>query len=376
MSDRTVRIDGPCGAPVLVLSNSLGTTADMWDPQMEALTARFRVVRYEHRGHGGTPAPPGPYTLDDIGGDLLAVLDEVGVDRASVMGLSLGATTALWLATHHPERVDRLVLACGNSHWPPRDAWYERMEKVRSDGPSSLLDALMGRWFMAQFAEDRPDVRPAVGAMLGAAAAEGYAGCCAALAEVDLRPLLASVSAPTLVLAGNADPAMSVASAAELAASIPGASLQVISPGAHLLNVEQPDRFNRAVIDHLVGIPLERGRATRRAVLGDAHVDRSERTVSPLSAAFSDLITRYAWGDIWTRPGLDRRTRSCITVALLVSLGRFDELELHLRGARRNGLSDAEIGEVLLQTAIYCGVPAANSAFAVARRVLEGQGGG
>ncbi|HET9077982.1 MAG TPA: 3-oxoadipate enol-lactonase [Acidimicrobiales bacterium] len=376
MTDRKIRVDGPSGAPVLVLSNSLGTTSDMWQPQMEELSARFRVVRYEHRGHGGTDGPPGPYTLDDIGGDLLAVLDEVGADKASLMGLSLGATTALWVAAHHPERVDRLVLACGDSHWPPSDAWYTRIEKVRTDGPASLLDVLVDRWFTPQFVTDHPDVRPVVAAMLQTAGSDGYAGCCAALAEVDLRPRLGSVTAPTLVLAGNADPAMSVGRAAELATAVPGASLQVISPGAHLLNMEQPDRFTAAALDHLAGLPVQRGRATRRAVLGDAHVDRSERAASPLTAPFSDLITRYAWGDIWTRPGLDRRTRSCITLAMLVSLGRFDELELHLRAARRNGLSDPEIGEVLLQTAIYCGVPAANSAFAVARRVLESPDGG
>lgn len=341
---------------------------------MAELAARFRVVRYEHRGHGGTDGPPGPYSLDDIGADLLAVLDEVGAERAAVMGLSLGATTALWLAIHHPERVDRLVLACGTSHWPPAHAWHTRIEQVRNDGPASLLEVLLGRWFTPRFVAARPDIRPVVAAMLQSASVEGYAGCCAALAEVDLRPALATVSAPTLVLAGNADPVLPIASAAELAASIPDASLQVISPAAHLLNMEQPDRFAAAAVEHLAGLSVERGRATRRAVLGDAHVDRAEQAVSPLSAPFSDLITRYAWGDIWTRPGLDRRTRSCITLAMLVSLGRFDELGLHLRGARRNGLTDSEIGEVLLQTAVYCGVPAANSAFAVARRVLEDDG--
>ena len=376
MSDRRVRIDGPPDAPVLVLSNSLGTTADMWAPQMPALTARFRVVRYEVRGHGGTGAPDGPYTLDDLGADLLSVIDRVGVERASVLGLSLGGTTAMWLATHHPERVERLVVACSAPYWPPPELWLERIERMRAGRPVELLEGLLGRWFTPDFAARRPDVRSQVAAMLEATRPEGYAGCCAALAGADLRPALASIAAPTLVLAGAADPAVPTAASAALAEAIPGASLQVVAPGAHLLNVEQPDRFTAAVVDHLCGSAVERGRAMRRAVLGDAHVDRSEKAVSPLTAPFSELITRYAWGDIWTRPGLDRRTRSCITVAMLVALGRHEELELHLRGARRNGLSDAEIGEVILQAAVYAGVPAANSAFALARRVLEGEGGG
>jgi 3-oxoadipate enol-lactonase/4-carboxymuconolactone decarboxylase len=371
MSDFRIRVDGFAGAPVLILSNSLGTTADMWEPQMAALAARFRVVRYEHRGHGGTHAPTGPFTIDDLGRDLVSVLDEVGAEKASVMGLSLGATTALWLAAHRPQRVERLVLACGKAHWPPGEPWYERIEIVRRDGPSVLLETLVGRWFTPNFIGSRPQLRATVGAMLDTVSADGYAGCCAALAQADLRPQLSSVTAPTLVLSGATDPVVSISAAAELAEAIPLASLQVIAPGAHLLNIEQVDRYNTAAIEHLIGNPVERGRAARRAVLGDAHVDRSEKAVSPLSASFADLITRYAWGDIWTRPGLDRRSRSCITLAMLVALGRFDELELHLRAARHNGLSDAEIGEVLLQTAVYCGVPAANRAFAVARRVLE-----
>lgn len=374
MTDRRIRVDGAPGAPVLVLSNSLGTSADMWAPQIPALAARFRVVRYEHRGHGGTEAPAGPYRIDDIGGDLLAVLDEVDAERASIMGLSLGGTAAMWLAIHHPQRVDRLVLACTAPAWPPPALWEERIAAMREGKPVDLLDRLLSRWLTAGFADRHPEVRASVAAMLESCSPEGYAGSCAALGQVDLTAGLGSISAPTLILAGAEDPAVPISAAAALAAAVPGAGLQVISPGAHLLNLERPDRYNAAALDHLAGDPVERGRATRRAVLGDAHVDRSERAVSPLTGPFSEFITRYAWGDIWTRPGLDRRTRSCITLAMLVAVGRFDELELHLLGARRNGLSDEEIGEVLLQTAVYCGVPAANTAFAVARRVLEERG--
>lgn len=376
MTDRRIRVDGPSRAPVLVLSNPLGTTAEVWEPQMPELRSRFRVVRYEHPGHGGREAPPGPCSIGDLGVDLLAVLDEVGTATASVTGLSLGGTVALWLAINHPTRVDRLVVACSGAHWPPAELWSERIAMMATGRPSDLLEALLGRWFTPAYLAGHPAARTTVAAMLDATLPAGYAGCCAALASVDLRPGLGSITAPTLVLAGADDPAGSISAAAALAEAVPGAGLQVIAPGAHLLNVEQPDRFTAAVVDHLAGTVVERGRATRRAVLGDRHVDRSEGGVSPLSEPFVDLITRYAWGDIWTRPGLDRRTRSCVTLALLVSLGRLDELELHLIGARRNGLSDTEIGEVLLHSAVYCGVPAANSAFAVARRVLGADGPG
>lgn len=361
-------------APWLVLSNSLGTTSDMWEPQMSMLRARFRVVRYEHRGHGGTVAPPHAFSVEDLGSDMLDVLDAVGADRANLVGLSLGGTVAMWLAANHPERVDKLVVAASKACWPPSQAWQDRSDLVRSEGTLALLDTLLGRWFTEPFAGGRPELRSKVAAMLGSADPEGYAGCCGALGEVDLREDLSAIQAATLVLVGGTDPAVSIADAVDLAEAIPGSSLQVISPAAHLLNVEQPERFTAAVIDHIAGSVLERGSRTRREVLGDAHVDRAESAATTLGGPFSDFITRYAWGDIWTRPGIDRRTRSFITVAILVALGRLEELELHLVAARRNGLTDDEITEVLLHAAIYAGVPAANSAFAVARRVLGGGG--
>jgi 3-oxoadipate enol-lactonase / 4-carboxymuconolactone decarboxylase len=363
-------IEGPADAPLLVLANSLGTTGAMWEPQMAAWTARYRVLRFEHRGHGGTAAPAGPYRMDDLADDVIELLDHLGEPSASICGLSIGGMVALSLASRYPDRVDGLVLACTAAQLPPPSAWTDRAAMVRADGTTGLRDALLGRWFTPGFVDRHPEVAAAVTEMLAAAAPEGYAGCCEAIAGTDLHGSLASVQAPTLVLAGAADPVAPPSMALELATGIPGAALTVLPGAAHLANIEQADRFTAAVIDHLSGLVTERGDATRRAVLGDAHVDRSNAARNTFSAPFSDFITRYAWGDIWTRPGLDRRTRSCITVALLAGLGRTEELPLHVRGARNNGLSDAEISEILLHTAVYAGVPAANSAFAVARRTL------
>ncbi len=345
----------------------------MWEPQMADLRSRFRVVRYEHRGHGGVPAPaPGPYSVDDLGNDVVDLLDHLGIERASLCGLSLGGMVALWLAAHHPGRVDRLVLACTAAEIGPPPGWTERADAVRSAGSvSSLGPALLARWFTPGFVEARPDLEESLRAMLGSADPEGYAGCCEAIATMDLRPHLSKVQAPTLVISGSDDPVTPPARGLELQAAIPGASLVVLPGASHLANMEQPGAFTAAVVDHLAGRALDRGEAMRRRVLGDAHVDRSIAGLSPLSEPFTDYITRTAWGDIWTRPLLDLRTRSCITVAVLSGLGRLDELRLHVRGARRNGLSDEEIVEIILHTAVYAGVPAANSALAVAREVLE-----
>jgi 3-oxoadipate enol-lactonase/4-carboxymuconolactone decarboxylase len=367
-------VDGPAGAPAIVLLNSLGTTSEMWAPQLPALTQHLRVVRFEHRGHGGAPAPAGPYSIADLGLDLVELLDHLDIERASLCGVSLGGMVAMWVASHHPERVDRLVLACTAPHLPPPEAWYERAVLVRAEGTGVLLEALLGRWFTPEHVALHPGTRATLGAMLAAADPDGYASCCEAIAAMDLRPDLGAVAAPTLVIAGSADPVTPPAVGLALHEAIAGSAFTVLAGAAHLANIERAERFTAAVSDHVLGPVAERGRRMRRAVLGDAHVERSESTTTALSAPFVDLITRYAWGEIWTRPGLDRATRSCVTLAILVALGRHEELALHLRAARRNGLSDEQIGEVLLQSAIYAGVPAANAAFALAKRVLAEDG--
>lgn len=384
MSTPPFRVDGPAGAPLLVLGNSLGTDAALWTAQMPALTARFRVVRYEHPGHGGTPTPsPAPATIADLGAGVIEVLDALGAASASLAGISLGGMVAMWVAAHHPDRVERLVLGCTAAHLPPASGWLERAAEVRASGPAVLLDRLMARWFTAGYEQRDPGARPLVAAMLGATDAEGYAACCEAIAAMDQRADVAAIEAPTLVIAGAGDPVTPPAMALELASSIPGAALVVLPGAAHLANIEATGAFTAAMVDHLAGTASARGERVRRAVLGDAHVDRSAAAAAPgsLRAPFADFITRTAWGDIWSRPALDRPTRSAITLAALTALGAWDELALHVPAAVRNGLTPGDIGEILLHTAIYAGVPAANTALAVAERALaerslEEDGGG
>ncbi len=365
------RWDGPPEAPVLVLANSLGTSMDLWGPQLAALRGRFRVLRYEHRGHGGAPAPPGPYTIGDLGADLVGLLDVLDVPSASICGLSLGGMVAMWVASHAPQKVERLVLSCTAPALPPAQVWHDRAARARTGGTGSLLDSLAERWFTPDFLAGHPDVFDLVAAMLTSAEAEGYAGCCEAIAAMDLTADLARIAAPTLVIGGRIDPVTPPAMLADMAQRITGAGLVVLAGASHLANLQQPHRFTEAVVDHLVGPPAERGDRVRRAVLGDIHVERARQRSTAFDEPFQELITRSAWGEVWTRPGLDRTTRSCLTLAMLVALGRMEELPMHLRGALRSGLSRAQIAEVLLQTAVYCGAPAANSAFAVAQRTFD-----
>jgi 3-oxoadipate enol-lactonase / 4-carboxymuconolactone decarboxylase len=359
-------------APALLLSNSLGTDLSMWDPQLPVLAEHFRVIRYDTRGHGRSPAPPGPYTLADLGGDALALLDKLGLSRVHFCGLSLGGMTGMWLAANAPERIDRLVLCATSALLGPPEFWQERIDAVLAGGTASLADAIVGRWLTPGFRTAHPDVEAKVRAMVLDTPGPGYAGCCAAIQSMDLLPVLPGVRARTLVIAGSADPATPPEHGARIAAAIPGARLLVLDDVAHLLNLQQPAAVTEVVRAHLTAAdPYQDGMATRRQVLGDEHVDRAVANTTGLTADFQRYLTSTAWGQVWSRPGLDRRTRSAATLAVLTALRATDELAMHLRAALRNGLSPAEIAEVLLHTAVYAGVPAANTAFRIAAEVLS-----
>jgi 3-oxoadipate enol-lactonase/4-carboxymuconolactone decarboxylase len=367
-------VDGPPDAPALVLGPSLGSTTAIWEPLRPALTRHFRVVRYDLRGHGRSPVPEPPYAIDDLGADVVALLDRLEIERADYCGVSLGAMVGLWLGAHAPERVGGLVLCCTSAQLGPPERWSDRAATVRAEGTGAVAEAVVANWFTPAFAAREPALVADMTAMLAAQPADGYAACCGVIEHMDLRPALPAVRARTLVVCGRDDAATPPAHGVEIAQVIPGARLVMLPGAAHLAVVEQAAAIAALVLEHLgaeADPVLDAGMAVRRAVLGDAHVDRAIARTTPFTAAFQDLITRYAWGSVWTRPGLDRRTRSCITLAVLTALGREGELAMHVRAALRNGLTAEEIAEVLLHTGIYAGVPAANSALQIAEQALE-----
>ena len=243
---------GPAGAAPLVLSSSLGTTYSMWDPQVGALSERFRLIRYDHRGHGGSPVPPGPYSIADLAGDVVALLDTLGIARTSFCGLSLGGMVGLWLAANAPDRIDRLIVVCSSAHMPPATAWAQRARTVRETGSTeAIADAVLERWLTPAHAAAHPGEVAALRQMLIATAAEGYASCCDAIREMDQRGRLAAIAAPTLVIAGEHDPAAPPAEHGRvIAAAVPGARFELVG-AAHLANVELPDVIAGLIIDHL-----------------------------------------------------------------------------------------------------------------------------
>jgi 3-oxoadipate enol-lactonase len=244
------RLDGPDDAPVVLLASSLGTTAAMWEPQAEALSA-FRVLRYDHPGHGGSPLAEASVTA--FAAPVLAVLDELGVDSVSACGLSLGGAVAMRLALDAPGRIDRLVLASTAARFPNAETYAERARTVRENGLEPIADATMGRWFTERFRDAEPGTVRRYRDMLVSTPVEGYARGCEVVSAFDVRGELARIAAPTLVVAGADDPATTPSVGAELAAAIPGAELVVLADDAHLANVGQPEAFSRALVDHLAG---------------------------------------------------------------------------------------------------------------------------
>jgi 3-oxoadipate enol-lactonase len=243
-------VSGPADAPVVVLSHSLGSTLAMWDRQLAAL-AGYRVVRYDLRGHGRSPVPSGPSTVDDLGGDLVALLDRLEIERASLAGVSIGGKASMWLAAHRPERVDRLVPCFTSAHLPPPEAWRERAELVTAQGTEAVADAVVARWFTPAFAKTEPAEVRRFRDIIAATPAAGYASCCRAIEVDDLRPVLGSITAPTLVITGRDDPATPPEHGEAIAHGIPGARLLILDGAAHLGNVEQAAAFNRALLAHL-----------------------------------------------------------------------------------------------------------------------------
>jgi len=249
-------IGGPQSAPPVLFGGSLGTTRGMWDAQVAALSRRLRTIAFDHRGHGGSPVPPGPYEIAQMGGDVLALIDALGLDRVSYVGLSIGGMVGLWLAAHHPERIERLVLMTTSAYPDPSGAFADRAATVRDAGTTEVVaDAVVSRWFTPQWSESHRQLVRGFREMIAATPAEGYAGCCEAISTFDARDDLDRITAPTLVIGGAQDPAIPPEHQRAIAAGVAGAELVIIEDAAHLPNIQHMSTVNRLIADHL-GVEL------------------------------------------------------------------------------------------------------------------------
>jgi 3-oxoadipate enol-lactonase/4-carboxymuconolactone decarboxylase len=374
------KLEGADDKPALVLLNSIGTDLGLWDATMPALLGAFRVLRLDTRGHGASDAPDGDYTLAMLADDVAAVMDAAGIAQAAVAGVSLGGMIAMELALTRPERVSALTLIC-TSATMDKAAWQDRISKVRAGGTAAIADLAMQRFLSPAFTAGQPAVTESVRRNLIAMAREGYAGAGAAIRDMALIGRISALACPTLVVIGERDASTPFAGHGEhLVAAIPGAALERLDCG-HLAPLEAPTALAGALRAFLSSNPdtadaaealFEAGLKNRRRVLGDAWVDRSLANRTPFNAEFQAMITRIAWQEIWSRPGLDDRTRRLLVLAITASLGRWEEFRLHVRaGLTRGGFTQDDLKEVLMQTAIYAGVPAGNTAFAEAAAVMK-----
>lgn len=374
------KLEGAEDRPALVLLNSIGTDMSLWDAAMPALLASFRTLRIDTRGHGASDAPDGDYTLRMLADDVAAAMDAAGIERAAIAGVSLGGMIAMELALAQPQRVEAIALIC-TSATMDKGVWRDRITQVRAGGTAAIADAALQRFLSPAFAAGQPAAAASLKRNLIAQARQGYAGAGAAIRDMELIGRLGEISCPVLVVTGGRDVSTPLAGHGEtLLAAMPGAQHAHLDC-AHLAPIEAPAALAGALRAFLAPgadttdaaeALFEAGLQNRRRVLGDAWVDRSLAGRTPFNAEFQAMITRIAWQEIWSRPGLDDRTRRLLVLAITASLGRWEEFRLHVRaGLSRGGFTQDDLKEVLMQTAIYAGVPAGNTAFAEAAAVMK-----
>lgn len=377
-----VRLTAPDESkPLLVVGPSLGTSVTaLWRRCAELLGERFTVVGWELPGHGHGPAATKPFTIAELATGVLAAVDGIAPGGPFLYaGDSVAGAVGQQLAVDNGDRLTGLVAICTAARFGEPQGWHDRAATVRASGTPVMVAPSSQRWFAPGFIDRQPEVAAALLHSLQDADAESYALACEALAGFDLRDRLGEIATDVLVIGGAQDVAAPPELQHEIAAGIGSRSTLtlILDEVGHLAPAEVP----AGVADLILGryakpvAPSDDGRydagmAVRREVLGTEHVDRANARITEITRDFQQFITEYAWGGIWTRPGLARRDRSIAVLTALVAGRHFDELEFHLRAALGNGLTKDEIVEVLLQAAVYVGVPAANTAFAVANRVL------
>ncbi|UQN10251.1 3-oxoadipate enol-lactonase [Deinococcus sp. QL22] len=369
------RTGAPHASRTLVFLNSLGSDARIWDAVAAALSDSCRVLQYDQRGHGLSDAPPGPYTLRDHAEDLAALLGACGVRRAVLVGVSVGGMIAQEFAARYPARVEGLVLVGTGTKIGEAALWNARIAAAEAGDLARIAPDALSRWFTPAFFETRPAEARGYLNMLSRTSPHGYAGTCAALRDADLGQQTARLTVPAVVLCGEHDRSTPPELGRALAEAL-GAPFHLIPGAAHIPSVEQPQSVTSHLRQFLATLPQAAsgdtldGQSLRRRVLGDAHVDRATAAATDLDRDFQAFITAFAWGGPWARGHLDLKTRHLLTLAVLTALPREHELELHIRAARNTGVTPDDLREVFLQVAVYAGVPVANRAFAIAKRVL------
>ncbi|MDN3522017.1 alpha/beta fold hydrolase [Halomonas ramblicola] len=379
------RLLGAEANPLVLLAHPLGMTQAVWDDILPALLPRYRVLTWDLPGHGASqawPADGGEITPAALAAEALALADRAGAGRFHFVGTSIGGVVGQQLLAEHAERLLSATLTNTGAVIGTSELWTTRAGRVRSEGLAEISGEIVPRWFSATRLAAEPALETGWRTQMARTDGESYARLCEMLGRSDFRGQLRGSGVTIRLLGGSEDLATPPETLQALAAECDGAPLEILENFAHVPSVESPEAMAKRLLLWLAqdlgdvgakGVDYATGLETRKQVLGEAHVARSTENATSLDAPFQQMITRLAWGELWSNGDLTRRERSMITTGILAALGR-EELELHLKTARRIGLTEAELRQVLMHVAIYGGVPAANHAFALAKQLGWGDG--
>lgn len=364
---------GDLTAPVVVMIPSLGTKKEMWQSQIELLKPYCLVIAVDHLGHSfvGDEIIGGEYSVRREADAVVEILDELEIKSASIVGLSLGGMVALQIAISHPSRVEKLLVVASAPKLGNGNDWSNRAAIVRRDGTRALTSTLPERWFSPKTREERRIVVDAAISMVESISDEGYARCAEMIGGCDLTSDIERIKAPTLIVGGGLDQVAPPEVLFELSTKIAGAHLVIVGGANHIVNLDAPEQFNSELSNFILGSAFERGDRKRRQVLGDSYVNASNSRINDLNRGFFRYVTEGPWGDFWTRGVLDSKTRSIVTLSCLLASHLLEEFEIHLRGGINNGLTEDEIGEIMMQAIPYIGVPRVLSAMKVVAKVLS-----
>ena len=359
------------GGPCVVFANSLGSDQSLWDGVIARLAPGFDTLTHDLRGHGLSGLSR-DYRVADMADDLIALLDRLGLSDVILCGVSVGGMVAQSLAARRPDLVQALILSNTAARIGTAERWNDRIAAVEAAGIDSIADTILDNWFAPAFRAAHPEQWALHRTMLCRTPPAGYSATCAAIRDTDLSADMGGISVPTLCIAGSEDRSVTPDQVAGLAAAIPGARLEVLEGVGHLPALEAPARMAALIEGMAQADPdrIARGMATRRGVLGDAHVDRAEALKTDFDLPFQTLITESAWGNVWSDPSISRRERSMLTLALLAATGNFEEIPMHVRATARTGATARDIQQAFQHVAIYAGVPRANHALKLARAAL------
>ena len=352
--------------------NSLGTDFRIWNDVVADLKRCGNILRFDKQGHGLSSLSDKTTSIADYANNVLGLMDALNIQKAVVIGLSIGGIIGQYLAVHHADRLEKLVLSNTAPKIGNDEGWNTRINSVKANGIASITEGVMKVWFSENFHQNRENELVGYQNMLKNSPLDGYLTACTAIRDNDLRADIPNIQTPTLCFAGSEDGSTPPELVKSMADAIPNAQYVLINGVGHIPCVEAPHIMSKHIIEFVFDTPLslyEQGMKTRRSVLGNAHVDRAEANKSDFDTDFQEYITNSAWGAVWSRPGLTNRERSMITIAVLATLGHDEEVAMHIRATKNTGATMADIKEVLLHISVYAGVPVSNIAYKIAKKV-------